>query len=87
MRRHLALIATSLVASAATLLVALGGAPLRGALPGLVLFLALLPAALLQGATAPASTLASWSTGLLAGCYAGVALGRWPARRLLGRGG
>jgi hypothetical protein len=76
-----------LIGVGARVVLALHGVCFRGtALPATLLALVLWPAVLLQTAVAPAPVVASGSAGLFAGCYAGVALGRWPALRLLGRG-
>jgi len=75
-----------LIGSGATVILALLAISFRGAmLPGILLFLMLWPAVVLQSAGAAALVLAGWSAGLLAGSYAGVAIGLWPARRLRGR--
>jgi len=74
-----------LVGGAATVLLAFRGASFRGAvLPGVLLFLILWPAVVLQSAEAPA-LFAWWSAGLLAGSCGGVALGLRAARRLQDR--
>ncbi len=71
------------VGAGATLILTLRGVALRGALlPGSLLFLLLWPAVILQSVGSSLSVLALWSAGLLAGSYAGVALGLWPARRI-----
>ena len=76
-----------LIGAGAGVVLALRGFSLDGAmLPAIFLALMLWPAVLLQTAAAPAPVIASASAGLFAGCYAGVALGRWPARWLVGRG-
>jgi hypothetical protein len=49
-------------------------------LPAIFLFLLVWPAVILQSAGSPVSTFASWSLGLAVGAYAGVFLGRLPAR-------
>jgi hypothetical protein len=74
------------IGAGARVVLALRGVSFRGAtLPAIFLALMLWPAVLLQTSVAPAPVVASGSAGLFAGCYAGVALGRWPARWLLGR--
>ena len=76
-----------LVGAGARIALALRGLTFRdAALPAILLALVLWPAVLLQTAVASAPTIASASAGLFAGCYAGVALGRWPARRLIRKG-
>jgi len=78
--------AALLIGAGARVVLAVCRVSFRGAaLPAIFLALMLWPAVLLQTAVAPAAVVASGSAGLFAGCYAGVALGRWPARRLLGR--
>jgi hypothetical protein len=75
-----------LIGAGARVVLALHRVSFRGAtLPAIFLALALWPAVLLQTAAAPAPVVAAGSAGLFAGCYAGVALGRWLARPL-GRG-
>jgi hypothetical protein len=72
-----------LVGAGAGVILALRRVSFRGAmLPGILLFLVLWPAVVLQSAGAPVSIFAWWSAGLLLGSTAGVALGLWPARRL-----
>ena len=76
-----------LMGAGARVVLALRGVSFHGAsLPAIFLSLMLWPAVVLQSTGGPASVFAGWSAGLFAGCYAGVALGRWPARRLLDRG-
>lgn len=75
-----------LVALGATLILALRGIGLRGALlPSLLLFLLLWPAVVLQSVGSPREVFALWSAGLLAGSYAGVSLALRPARGLRAR--
>jgi hypothetical protein len=77
-----------LVGAAATAIVAFRGVSFRGVsrrgalLPGILLFLVLWPAVVLQSARAPILVFAWWSAGLLAGSCAGVALAVWRARRV-----
>jgi hypothetical protein len=72
-----------LIGTSATIVLALRGITFRRAvLPGALLFLLLWPAVVLQSMGAPLPVLLLWSAGLLAGSYAGVALGVWPARWL-----
>ena len=74
-----------LVGSGAALIAALAGCRSESAPgAGIVLFLVLLPALVLETATLPGTFLAG-SAGLFVGCLAGVALGRWSADRLLPR--
>ena len=69
------------IGGGATVILAFRGVSFRGPmLPGILLFLMLWPAVVLQSAGAPALVFAWWSGGLLVGCYAGVALGLRPAR-------
>lgn len=72
-----------LIGFGATLILSLRNVSLRGTLlPGLLLFLMLLPAVALQCAEASLWVFVWWSVGLLTGSVAGVALGRWTARHL-----
>ena len=70
-----------LVGAVATMILALHRVSFRGAmLPGILLFLMLWPAVVLQSAGAPVFISAWWSAGLFVGSYAGVAVGLWLAR-------
>lgn len=72
----LGLCTTVVVATAASLLVALRGMPMRDAhLPAFLLFLVLWPAVALQSMGAHGSVFAAWSLGVVLGAWGGVATG------------
>jgi hypothetical protein len=77
-----------LVGASATALLALRGVVFHGALlTGILLYLMLWPAVLLQSAEAPAPVFGWWSAGLFVGCIGGVKLGLCAAQRLQTRPG